>query len=114
MFRVEFMVDDKKLGEALRSLAGVALGIPQVQPVINAEKKNGKVVPVTSGELPDVFAKYVKTHRIVELDTVALKKFLKHIGMAESSYTYFANRLISLGCVTKSGVGKTAAYKVKS
>ena len=39
MFKVEFFVDDKRLGNALRALAGLAHGAPTAIPVVNAEPK---------------------------------------------------------------------------
>ena len=103
MFRIEAFVDDKKLGEALRALAGIAIGNPAVQPVVNAEEKDGKVVPSGNGSLPGAFANYVKRHKLGEFGPQEMKKFVKGMGKSESSANYFTKRLKELGLVKKAG-----------
>ena len=113
MFRIEAFVDDKKLGEALRALAGIAIGNPAVQPVVNAEEKGGKVVPSGDGSLPSAFVEFVKARKLSEFGPQEMKKFVKGMGRSETSSTYFTQRLQALGLVKKvSGSGPRTRYAV--
>jgi hypothetical protein len=110
LFRIEFFCDDKKLAEALRGLAGIALGDPKIMPVVNGEASNGKVVARTPGELPDLFKAYAKSEGLKIFQATDIKKFCKHLGRPESSYGYYLKRLMASGVFKKSGKGAKMIY----
>ena len=112
MFRVSFFVDDKKLPGALRDLMGVASGPPEVNPVVNGELKNGKVVASTRGDSCTLFKTYAKKHKLTKIAAPQLREFVKSIGASETSYSYYAKQLVKEGCLKKVGTGSKTTYMV--
>ena len=112
MFRISFFCDDKKLANALRGLAGVAAGSPEVQPVVNAEKKNGKVQAAGNGDNAALFAKYAKANKLTKIKATDLRGFCKSIGVSETSYGYFGKQLQKAGAIKKHGTGSASYYTV--
>jgi hypothetical protein len=112
VFRVNLFCDDKKLADVLRGLAGLAVGNPEVQPVVNAEKKNGKVVAAGSGDNAALFAKYAKTNKLTKIKATDLRGFCKSIGVSETSYGYFGKQLQKAGAIKKHGTGSASYYTV--
>jgi hypothetical protein len=105
MFRIEFFVDDKRLGNALRSLAGVAIGDPKVQPVVNGVEKAGKVVAEGDGSTVSLWIAFVEKNQLAstKFKAITLKAFTKSIGRSPTSYGHFRNELIKAGVLRKAG-----------
>jgi hypothetical protein len=112
MFRVSLFCDDKKLAEILRGLTGLAIGSPEVAPVVNGAKQNGKAVAAGNGDLFADFDNYVKKHKLKEITPAGMKMFAREIGRAESSHTYFAKRLVNAHLLKKTGKGAKVVYVV--
>lgn len=51
MFKVNYLVDDRKLGDSLRALLGLAVGTPEATPVHGATVVKGEVREVTEAPL---------------------------------------------------------------
>ena len=111
MFRVNFFCEDKKLADALRGLAGLAAGSPEVQPVANAVHKNGKI-QAASGSLEEQFFRYAKSNKIEKFKSTDLREFCKLVGMAPASRTYMVKQLVKAGAVKKHGAGQKTYYTV--
>lgn len=59
MFKVEFLVDDNKLGPVLQLITGKVMDLRQM-PVANAKKENGKVVQKhNGGSLHEAFLPHI-------------------------------------------------------
>ena len=114
VFRVSFFVDDKKLPGALRDLAGVAAGHPEVQPVVNGEMKGGKVQAAGPGDNCALFMKYAKQHKLTRIAAPQLREFCKSIGASEASYSYLAGQLLKGGCIKKHGKAAKTYYTVSA
>jgi hypothetical protein len=69
-------------------LTGLAIGKPEVTPVANAAIRNGKVGAETNGSAPDMFAVYLKKHKIKEVTTQIARDFLGSIGRSPGSFSY--------------------------
>jgi hypothetical protein len=111
MFRVTFFVDDKKLGECLHGLAGLAQGTPEVVPVVNAvagANGSGPRAMTDSGKLVDMFADWLRKTKRKELRASDAREFMKSIGMSEASYTYMLGKARDQGLLKKTGTGTTA------
>ena len=108
--RIEFFVKDNKVGEALRNLAGLAVGDPKVQPVVNGAIRKGKVVATNNGETVDMFLKYAKTKSMKEFTPKDLRAFAKSIGKSESSATYLSSQLVKNGVVKRTGNTTNTRY----
>ena len=112
MFRIVFQCDDRKLADALRGLTGIAIGSPEVQPVVNAAVKNGKVIANGTGDMADLFTKFAKTKHLDKFTAPEMREFCTSIGRNPTSATYFANQLVKKGVVKKqhSGKGNKSVY----
>jgi hypothetical protein len=116
MFRVSFFVDDRKLGDSLRALAGMIQGSPEVQPVVNAEVgKNGKLAAKTSGTAAALFMDYLGRRKLKEVNAGVAQEFLKGIGRAPGSATYVIKKVIKLGGLKKTPgtKGSSTTYQVQ-
>jgi hypothetical protein len=115
MFRVTFFCDDKKLGECLHGLAGLAQGTPEVVPVANAVAgKNGSVRSLTDrGKIVDMFGDWLQKTKVIEFRAQEARGFLKSIGMSPLSYSYMLTQAKDRGLIRKTGSGSVnAVWKV--
>jgi hypothetical protein len=113
MFRVEFYVDDKRLGEAMVALTGLARGQPVITPVINAKQAtNGKIVAAGRGDPSDLFLKYAKQHKLEKPVAEDFRKFAKSIGRSPSGYSHLIDQLIDHQVIKKSGKAPRLTYTV--
>jgi len=111
VFRVAFFCEDKKLADALRGLAGLAAGSPEVQPVANAVHKNGKI-QAASGSLEEQFFRHAKANSLTKFVSADLVAFTKLAGLAPSSRGYIIKQLMKAGAVKKHGAGTKSYYTV--
>ncbi len=118
MFRVTFFCDDRKLGECLHGLAGLAQGTPEVMPVVNAvagKNGSGPRAMTASGKLIDMFTDWLRKTKIKELKAQDAREFMKSIGMAPASYSYLLSKARDHGLIRKTGSGSSVAiWKVAS
>lgn len=114
MFRIEFFVDDKKLAIALRSLAGIAMGAPTVEPVINAEETpQGPKQLTNSGSAVEMFAEHLRRTKPTEVRPADARVFLKSIGRSPTSATYLLIEAVKAGLVKRGkGRGSQTNYLV--
>ena len=111
MFRVSFFVDDKKLADVLHGLMGLAAGQPEVVPVANAVKRNGKI-EAASGSLEEQFAAYAKKTKLTKFKIPDLTEFTKLTGLAPTSRNYIAKQLLKVGAIKRHGTGPKTYYTV--
>jgi hypothetical protein len=112
MFRIVFQCDDRKLADALRGLTGIAIGSPEVLPVINGALKNGKVVAKNDGKIEDLFLDYAKKLHLTTFSHETLRDFCRHLGRPETTAHYYAKQLVTKGVLKKSNGGKGKGVKV--
>jgi len=107
MFRVTFFVDDKKLGESLLGLQGIARGRPEVEPVANAKVgRNGGLIAATSkGTSVDLFLNHVHSLGVTEVTPKMASEFLKSLGRSPANSSTILKSLVRQKIVTKSGKG---------
>jgi hypothetical protein len=115
MFRIEIFCDDRKLVDVLRGIAGLAIGNPKIQPVVNAEKKkNGKIeAALPNGKIEEMLHANITNNKLSTIDASYVKGFLKSIGKAPTSYSYCINQAIKTGWLKKTGKGSGMKYLVK-
>jgi hypothetical protein len=92
--RVEFFCDDRRVGEALRSLVNIAIGAPSVQPVTNAKRKGNGLAAVSSGNLLAQFEQHLADTKPKEVTTQSLGDFCVSVGKSASSRNYLAKQAI--------------------
>lgn len=107
MFRVEFFVDDKKLGQALIALVGLAYGQPSVVPVVNTVVKNGHIKAESNDtKMLDLFAMHLKKIKKDSLQVDDIKEFLTSIGRSPISSGYLIKQAIHAKIIKR--VGKSS------
>lgn len=114
MFKIECFVEDKRVGDALRALAGIARGQPSVIPMINAEptKDGSGVKAKVSGGLLNMFIEHLTKERIDTIKSGSVKDYLKSIGKSGGSATYLLQQAHKAGLVRKTGKGNATVYHV--
>lgn len=115
MFKIEnLFVEDKKLAEVLRSLAGLAVAPgPVPVPVINAKKGRNGLEAVTNGQLVALFQKWLAAEKLTKITAKDARGFVRSVGKAEAAYTYAIKKAIEYGLLKKTGKGTKSAYTVQ-
>lgn len=111
MFRVVFFVENRKLGDSLEALKGLAHSMEPPQPMVNAEKDGkGKLKPSTrSGGLVDLAAKEMRNRVGATITSDDMKKLAVKHGGAEQSYWYITRGLLDMGLIKRT---ETGVYQV--
>lgn len=105
MFRIEFFVDDKNLGEAFKRLAGIAKNVQHVY-VPNVEgRPNGKV-HMAAGDSQEMFVKEMRKRHWTEVDAAKARKLVADMGFSPTSYSYLLQGLVKSGAMTSKKIGK--------
>ena len=113
MHRITFFCDDKKLSDVMHALVGLSLGVPRVEPVINAEvAPDGSIKQRTNGQLIDLFAAYLKKSKQTEINAVFVRQFLTGIGMSPGSVNYVLTQAREAKMIKKVGAGNASRYAV--
>lgn len=112
MFRIEFFCDDKKVGDALRGLMGIAVGAPAVTPVINAEVQEGKIKAKTNGKLVNQFIAHIQQSKVNEIRPKEVGIWLKSIGMSSLSASYVLRLACDMRILRKTGGSISTVYHV--
>lgn len=84
MFRIAFMVDDKFLAQTLKGLGGKVLNL-EVQPVVNATKKGGKLAEKGEGSMNEIVEAFLKEQKNDSFLTKDLGRKLEAGGYAYTS-----------------------------
>lgn len=115
MFRLNnVMIEDKKLAEVLTALAGKVLSMDIPQPVINAEKRDGKLFARTDGSLTSVFRDYVTHTKLNNFGIAEVRDFLSKAGRPVSSAPGILKVAKREGWLKAKGTGKGTTYIVVS
>jgi hypothetical protein len=114
MFRIEAFCDDKQLPRVLHALTGLLLGTPKVQPVANAQAKNGQIKAKVNGELPAMFQAHIKQHHYKSVTPTDIKAFAVQHGYAEASYSLLLSKMVKAKVLRKipSAKGNKSRYLV--
>jgi len=116
MFKIEAIVDDKRVGDALRALLGIARGMPHAIPIVNAEEhpaEPGKLKAKSNGSLLGMFEQWLIANKPEEPMRVGIiRVFLKAKGRPVGSAGYLAKQAVAAGLLKKSGTGSGTKYHV--
>jgi hypothetical protein len=114
MFRIEAFCDDKNLSRVLHALLGLVHGQPAIQPVANGKVVKGEVRAKINGNLPEMFAEYIKTNKLEAVRPADIRAFAIENGYAEKSYSLLLKRLIQAKFLRKKpgGKGNKISYSV--
>ena len=112
MFHVDFYVEDKRLGQALLALVGIAYGQPSAVPVVNAAKKNGKMVAASNGHSTlERFAE-ILPKKGTSINAHDVGEMMKPLGLATTSRGYMLKKAVKSGMLKKHGKGSHMTYVV--
>lgn len=109
--RIEVFCLDKKAGDILRAISGMAIKAEAV-PVANGQVRNGKVEATNNGELVNMFAKFLAKRKVKKTNAGMTREFLQSIGQPVERYSYLLRKAGEYGVLKKVGKGKQSAYNV--
>jgi len=112
MFRVTFLVDDKKLAYALWALTNVALAKPDIEPVINVKKRRNGVAQQTGGTLLEMFTAHLKADKPEQIDAKYVKAWMQGAGLNPTSHGYVLKHAQRSKLIRKIGKGLRSGYTV--
>lgn len=112
MFKIEFMVDDRKLPNALRSLASLGAYDVKSVPVVGAEPtKNGAAKSNGNGTSTEVVLAGLKgKHKGTIVTSDFIIQLLVAAGLSASGLGHVRNKLVEIGKLKMVGKGK---YEVR-
>jgi hypothetical protein len=113
MFRVEFYVDDKNLGEAFKRLAGLAKNINHNY-VPNIESKANGKLHTAAVDTQELFVNEMKKRKLTQVNANAAREIMGSLGFSPSSYSYMLQGLLKAGHVKKSGTPQKFIYTLKT
>lgn len=115
MFRISYLVDDKHLATALRSLTGIARDL-QVVPVVNAEPtKQRRVQALTDGHGYEILVDAMRKKGMTEITGPQAKSMMSEIGLTRSSYSHHLNEAVRNRLMKKSkstGASNAKTYQL--
>jgi hypothetical protein len=111
MFTFRVFVDDKKLGEALLAVTGIATQVETPQAVVNVVKKNGRLQATGNGSMTEAFLAHLnKTKKVGgQVTAKEMKAFVKEYGGANSSYSNIKRNLCEAKVLKQVATG---VYKI--
>src|SRR4249920_2361121 len=113
VFRIECFVEDKKLAEALRALAGLVRGQPSVAPVVNVSiKKNGKLEAESDGSLLGMFAQHLSLFKGDKIPPKQVQEWLEEQGRAKASSSYLLRQAIGAKLLKREGKSSATTYRI--
>jgi hypothetical protein len=113
--KVEFFCDDRKVGQALRALVGLAQGAPTVQPVVNtAVQGNGSVTAATGGKAIDMFSAWLKDTKLELVRARDVREFCRQHSLSSYSTSYIIKQAIDIRLLkrVRGTATSNAAYHV--
>lgn len=108
MFKVEFMVEDKRLGEVLQLIAGKVVDLKQ-QPVANARVRNGHAVQIHAGGslrealVAAVMKKFPEVNKTKRFSNDQAKAVIEDLGGSSNSISNIIHILKSEKKIKASG-----------
>lgn len=116
MFKIEDVyVEDKRLGDFFKAIAGLVRGQPRPVHIINVEQTKGgklKAKANGSGNLVDLFTDHLVKSKVKQFRPKEVKDWLAKQGMSKLSYSYVLNNLRKSGLLKRSGKSSAVVYTV--
>jgi hypothetical protein len=112
VFRIEFYVDDKNLGEAFKRLAGIARNLQHAY-VPNLEPKANGKLRVSSADSQQMFIKEMHKRKLTQVNADAAREICVTMGFSPTSYSYMLQSLTKVGVLKKSGTPQRYVYTLK-
>ena len=107
----DLYVDDKRLGDLLKAIAGIARGMPRPVPVANIDEVSMKA-KLNGGNLVAVFAAHITKEKITEVGPKDVQDWLAKHGKSRQSANYVCQGLKKAGMVKRTGKSQNSRYTV--
>ena len=122
MFKLEFYVDDKNLGEAKKRLAGIARNltdvyVPNLEPGDRGKKADGHDrVKLTAADSRELFIKRLRERKLGDFKPRVARDVVSEMGFSPSSYSHFINEATKAGLLgrKKASTGNGHVYFIKA
>lgn len=102
MFRIEAFVEDKKLGDVLKAMAGLTRGTPVVMPMINVEEQgDGPVKAAGNGNMVHLLGAYLRKSHRTRISAKEIGAWLKSQGRSPMSASYMAREAVKAHVLKK-------------
>lgn len=112
MFKIEDLyVDDKRLGDLLKAVAGIAKGTPRAVPMMNIDDR--LAANSGGGNLSQVFADHLVKNKIEAFSPQDVKMWLAKNGRSKLSASYITKGLIKVGMIKRTGQSSATRYTVQ-
>lgn len=113
MFKIEFYVDDKNLGETFKRLAGVARNLSHTY-VPNVEgRPNGKM-HMAAEDSQELFLKEMSKRKLTQVNAAIAREIMTSMGFSPTSYSYMLQGLVKSGAIKKTGTPQKLLYVLKT
>lgn len=115
MFRIDnLFVEDKRLGDFLKLIAGLVKGVPTPVPADNIEYRDGKFSAKSNGaNLVQVFAEHLIKSKIKTFTPRNVQDWLAKHGYSRQSSSYICQGLMKAGFIKRTGKGSQTVYTVQ-
>lgn len=100
MFKVSFMIDDRKHGDVYRELTKIGVYDLTSAYLINAVRAKGEVVP-RSRSAAEAFVAEMNRRKIDQVNASGARDVCKAIGLAPTAYFYVLARAMEAGLLHK-------------
>ena len=115
-WKIEILVDDGDVENALNALKNIARQYPIITPLDQVSKtpkpKKSKTNGTEEPHLLQLFAAYLKKTKHKVVNKTDLVAFLESMGRSPASSTYLAKLAVKHGLLTKQGAGSATTYLV--
>lgn len=114
MFKIVTYVEDKRVGDVLRAIAGIVRGHPEVVPMVNAEEHptTKKLVAKTGGSLLEMFERHLIENKVEQLKPNDVRAFVKSCGKSPASAGHLVILAIKARLLRRTGMTATVVYHV--
>lgn len=113
MFKIEFYVDDKNLGEAFKRLAGIARN-PTHTYVPNLESRPNGKMHMAAGDSQEMFLKEMAKRKLTQVNAGVAREIMTAMGFSPTSYSYMLQGLLKSGAMKKTGTPQKLVYVLKA
>lgn len=112
MFKIEDLyVEDRRLGDLLKAIAGIARGMPRPVPVANIDPATMKA-KLNGANLIALFGAHITKEKITEFGPKDVQDWLAKHGKSRQSSNYVCQGLKKAGMVKRSGKSANSRYTV--
>ena len=114
MFKIEAYVEDKRVGDALRALAGIVRGMPSCVPMVNVQEhpQTKKLTAKSGGSMLEMLEKHLLENKVEKLTPDDVRAFVKTCGRSPASAVYLVGLAVKARLIKRIGKSSNTTYQV--